>query len=310
MIELACPRCHSPLEPFGPAGLRCPHDGGTYDQVDGIWRMLLPGRLEFYARFIQDYEMVRRLEGRSSGDPAYYRTLPYHDSEAWRIRARSFEALMDRVVQPLESPGRPLRILDLGAGNGWLSHRLAARGHDVAAMDLTVNDFDGLGCASRYDARFLPVQAEFDSLPLPDRSVDLVLFNASLHYSTDYGTTLKESMRVLLSGGRILVLDSPIYHDPESGRRMIAEREAQFSRQYGFPSNNLPSEGYLTWDRIEQLASANGLQVGVITPSYGLRWNARPLVARLLRRREPAGFHIVVFSEPEHSGPLDPTQSG
>jgi SAM-dependent methyltransferase len=161
---------------------------------------------------------------------------------------------------------------------------------------LTVNDFDGLGCASRYQTQFLPVQAEFDCLPIPDRSVDLVVFNASLHYSTNYAATLGESLRVLLPGGRIIVLDSPIYHDAESGRRMVAEREAQFSSQYGFPSNSLASEGYLTWTRIEQLAYEHGLDYRAITPFYGLRWNARPIIARLFRRREPAGFHVIVFS--------------
>lgn len=296
MMELACPRCHEPLQATGPASLTCLHDNETFQCVDGVWRMLLPGREGYYARFISEYETIRRLEGRISQDPEYYRSLPFHASRDWRIRARSFEAFVRRALEPLEQGGRPLCILDLGAGNGWLSNLLAARGHEVAALDLTTNDFDGLACARFYASRFLSVQAEFDSLPFSDGSTDLVVFNASLHYSTDYGRTLSESLRVLVPGGRIVVLDSPIYHNPLSGRRMIAEREEQFARKYGFPSDSLPSEGFLTWDRTEELARAHGLQIQAVTPRYGLRWNLRPLTARMLGRREPAAFHILVLS--------------
>lgn len=297
MIDLACPRCHAALVANAPASLACPHDGEAYPQVDGIWRMLLPGREEFFARFTREYETIRRLEGRLSTDPAYYRRLPFQASTDWRIRARGFEVFLQRVLEPLEAGGEPLRILDLGAGNCWLSNRLAARGHELAAVDLTANAFDGLGCFVFYETKFLPVLAEFDCLPFPARSTDLVVFNASLHYSTDYDRTLAESLRLLAPWGRIVVLDSPIYHDASSGRRMIAERAEQFSRRYGFPSDSLPSEGFLTWDRIGQLASAHGLQYRAITPAYGLRWNARPVIARLLGRREPAGFHILVLSQ-------------
>ena len=73
---------------------------------------------------------------------------------------------MERCLSPAEERlARPLRLLDLGAGNGWLSYHLARRGHEAAAVDLTVNDFDGLGAHVHFDAPFTPVQAEFDHLP-------------------------------------------------------------------------------------------------------------------------------------------------
>ena len=76
---------------------------------------------------------------------------------------------------------------------------------------------------------------------------------------------------------------------------MVVEREAQFKREYGFPSNSLPSENYLTWSRLQDLSSRFGIEQEWITPFYGLRWMARPLVARALRRREPAGFHLIIL---------------
>jgi SAM-dependent methyltransferase len=268
--------------------------------VEGIWRFLLPEREAYFRQFMREYETVRQAEGRGADDPAYYRALPFEDRtgrfrEDWRIRARSFRALVARVVAPLEAErGRLLTVLDLGAGNGWLSYRLAQRGHGVAAVDLLTNAFDGLGAHVHYDVPFTPVQAEFDRLPFADGEADLIVFNASLHYSTSYETTLGEALRVLRRDGRLVIMDSPVYRDPASGEQMVREREAQFEEKYGFPSNALPSENYLTYDRLAELGEALGLRWRFIRPFYGWRWVLRPWKARLLGRREPAQFLVVV----------------
>lgn len=304
-FRFACPRCSAPLEPAQPAQpdeLCCPADGLRFERRHGTWRMLLPQSAARYAQFVQEYETVRKAEGRGSRDPAYYRALPYRDlsgrmSGDWKIRAASFDTLLAQVVLPLEQRlQRPLRVLDLGAGNGWLSNRIAGRGHAAAAVDLLDNDFDGLGCAAFYETRITPVQAEFDALPFVDGSVDLVIFNAAFHYSIDYAATLARARRALAAGGVIAVVDTPVYRDAASGAAMVSERQAQFVRQYGFPSNALPSENYLTYARLEALAAALGLRCEVHTPAYGLGWRLRPLKARLLGRREPAKFHVIEFS--------------
>lgn len=293
MTTFACPRCHLSLTQLSPDALHCDSDNLTFVRVEGVWRFLLPERESLYARFIREYEAVRRFEGRGSADAAYYRTLPYHPSPDWRIRAKSFDAFVE-ILKAFEKPSEPLRILDLGAGNGWLSNRLALCGHDVTAVDLTVNDFDGLGCQRFYESRFVSAQAEFDYLPISGGSVDMVLFNASLHYSVNYKTTLTESLRVLKDSGLLVILDTPVYRDPKSGEQMVREREAQFIKQVGFASNELPSENYLTYARLGSLARELGIAWKLITPFYGLRWMLRPLIAKLLRRREPAKFHVIV----------------
>ncbi len=299
-FQLACPRCHTLLIDRGTEEKSCPQDRLTFRREQGIWRMLLPGRLEYFSTFLHDYETIRQAEGRGAGDKAYYTQLPDRDlsgrlSADWKIRAKSFAVFLKRVVLPLEKTfKRPLRILDLGAGNGWLSNRLASRGHCLAAVDLTVNEFDGLGCHRFYDASFQSVQAEFDQLPFPDRCADLAIFNASLHYSLKLERTLSEALRLLDSSGRLAILDSPLYHDSTSGARMVAERQARFQKQYGFASDSLPSENYLTYTRLEDLGHTLHLQWEILTPFYGMRWSLRPLLARLRRQREPARFHVIV----------------
>jgi len=295
-----CPRCRTKLDRDAPDRVTCPQDGLEFRKVDGVWRFLLPESEAHYTRFIADYESVRRFEGRGSTSADYYRLLPFKDLSGrhrsdWRIRTRSFNVLVKNVLTRLQAPlGRALKIIDLGAGNGWLSNRLSAQGDRVIAVDLLVNEQDGLGAWKHYEHSFTPVQAEFNHLPIMDRFADAVIFNASFHYSENYAETLKEALRVLSPQGWIVILDSPVYRRAASGEKMVEEREAQFKEKYGFASDNLRSENYLTYTRLKELARELHLRWKFITPFYGLRWALRPLLAGLSGRREPATFHLVV----------------
>jgi SAM-dependent methyltransferase len=53
---------------------------------------------------------------------------------------------------------------------------------------------------------------------------DIVVFNASLHYSHDILRTVHRAMHLLTPGGKLYILDSPLYDDAESGRSMVRER--------------------------------------------------------------------------------------
>ena len=323
-FSFACPVCRGKVEWISAAAVRCPADDLTFNCEAGIWRFLPPGRAAALAQFRQEYETVRRQEGRGSDDPAFYRALPFvvengtqinaDDADFssrsfggaqdkplrlvadWVERARSFGVLVERVIRPLEAQGqRPLKILDLGAGNGWLSNRLAARGHALAAVDLGVNDWDGLGAHRQYETDFTCLQAEFDQLPLENKQVDLVIFNASFHYSVNYEVTLREALRVLRPEGQMVVMDTAVYRHHASGQQMVAEREAAFMRQYGFASNALSSENFLTYGRINEIATAVDRNWRLIWPiPTWRRWVRRAKVA-VRRQREPAQFPLIVF---------------
>ena len=263
-----CPRCNAQLERKAPDRFTCPKDGLEFWNVDGIWRFLLPESEAHYARFIADYEAIRRAEGRGGLSEKYYRALPFKDLSGrfkadWRIRARSYNLLVKNVLTRLQDPlERALKILDLGAGNGWLSNRLASQGDRVIAVDLLLNEEDGLGAWKHFENNFTPVQAEFNHLPIMDGFADAVIFNASFHYSENYAETLREALRVLSRGGLIVIIDSPVYRRVSSGEQMVMEREAQFEEKYGFASNNLESENFLTYASLDELANVQGLRRG------------------------------------------------
>jgi SAM-dependent methyltransferase len=286
--RLACPACRTELGD----SLTCTACGAAYDTVDGIGRFVTAERRDAVERFLADYTMIRHAEGRGSHDPAYYRRLPEPtdgDPLAWQwtIRAATWHHVERRVLPRL---GSSLRVLDLGAGVGWLSNRMATLGHTPFAIDLSVDDLDGLGAARHYEREFQRAQAEFDRLPLAGGQADLIVYNASLHYSADYRVTLGEARRVLAPGGHILVLDSPVYRRDESGQQMVAERHADFERRFGTRSDSVASIEYLTDPMLTDLGRDLGLVWHRSTAWYGWRWWWRPYRARLTRTREPSRF--------------------
>jgi LCP family protein required for cell wall assembly len=287
----------------GGAQLDCRECGHRTERRDGIWDAIDPAARSRHERFLADYLTVRRGEGRGSDDPEYYRRLPdarRDDPVAaqWRIRRRTWKHLRRHVLRRLGprrgSTRAPLRVVDLGAGVGWLSNRLAAAGHRPVAIDVSVDERDGLGAARHYDPTWPLLRADFDRLPLADAQADVVLFDASLHYSADYAATLREALRVIVPEGRVVVLETPLYRNRASGDAMVAERHAAFAADFGTRSDSVPAREFLTPADLTELSDEVGVEWQVTRPWYGLRWALRPLRAKLARRRAPSRFPILV----------------
>jgi SAM-dependent methyltransferase len=294
-ILLQCPRCRANLR-----GLECPFCGFQMHVNRGIVHAIPPDRAEHFARFMEDYEHIREEEGRGSDNEEFYLNLPYRDrshrnSKQWKIRACSYDFLVSHVIRRSRKLDAG-RILDIGAGNCWMSYRLAKARYRPVALDLLVNDYDGLGAGTHF-RKHLPTmfprfQAEFTRLPFQDEQFDAVVFNASFHYAEDYAATLREALRCVRGGGVVIVSDSPWYSHGESGRRMVSERRAAFLKRYGTASDSIGSLEYLTDDRLRTLEEQLSIQWTIYSPRYGWQWAMRPLLAKLYHRREPSRFRI------------------
>ncbi len=94
---------------------------------------------------------------------------------------------------------RPLSVLEVGAGTGKLTRHLVALGHDVHATDPDEAMLAVLA-ASLPDVRVS--QAPAEDLPVPDRSVDLVVGAQCFHWF-DLERALPEIARVLKPGGSV-----------------------------------------------------------------------------------------------------------
>ncbi len=249
-------------------------------------------------QFLKEYRHIRYAEGRGSDRGEYYRALPFSDRSdplfpMWAMRAKTYTYFRTHILQPIEGAvKRPLDILDLGSGNCWLSNRLSERHHRPIAIDIFNDERDGLRAARHYHTTFPVIESDFDQLPLPSGRFDMAIFNASLHYSTDYFRTLSEIRRCLRPSGTVVILDSPLYRHHQDGLRMVAEKHAEFLKRYGFPSNALPSLEFLDIPALRSLERGLQMVWTASKPWYGWRWHLRPLKAFVRRRRAPSRFWI------------------
>jgi SAM-dependent methyltransferase len=302
-LRLQCPVCSHPGRTPDRPHLACPECGFLLSEVNGILRSLPPGRELCFEQFIREYELVRAKEGRGSSSPEYYLQLPFQDLTGrndwqWRIRARTWRYIERNLLPGIESSHvHGCDVLDIGAGNCWLSYRMSLRGHRPVAVDLLENDADGLGAARHYLSHlsrpFIRFQAEMDHLPFAPEQFDIAIFNASFHYSASYEQTLTEVFRCLRRPGYVIVADSPFYSCDENGQRMVTEKHAEFERRFGFRSDSIHTREYLTPEVLSELRDRFGLHWHVLKPWYGISWALRPAKARLLGRREPARFYLL-----------------
>jgi len=131
---------------------------------------------------------------------------------AWEDVAASpaFQRLADRVIESAE-PSADDRVVDLGAGTGLLTFRLASVVHDVVAIDAAPAMVDYVRAASEHNGVH-NVQAEVSdlrALALPDASRTLAVSNYAYHHVDHEGkrTALRDLHRVLEPGGRIAICD-------------------------------------------------------------------------------------------------------
>ena len=256
---------------------------------------------DLHRRFRADYADHRAAEGRAALDA---RTLPYVTSgplaRQWSVRARSWEAFERRVLRPAQQradvrAAGPLRVLDLGAGNGWLAHRAALGGAQALALDVRADRVDGLGAAPA-DTPIARVVASFEAIPVSAGEFDVVVFNAALHYAEDLAGALREARRVARAGARIVVLDSPFYRTAEEGEAMVREKRADAERRFGDRRTTLLALAFVEYLTPQRLADASrGARLGPWRRHrvrYPLWYELRGVRALVRRERTPSRFDL------------------
>lgn len=128
----------------------------------------------------------------------------YEDTARFQDRHWYFVGMREIVLALFGSwgSGRSLRILDLGCGTGqylpWLSRLGRVVGVDSAPEALTY-------CSRNGGAGSLIIQADVRRLPFRSQSFDLVWASSILEHLQEDGSSLREGVRVLKPGGRVMI---------------------------------------------------------------------------------------------------------
>jgi ArsR family transcriptional regulator len=142
------------------------------------------------------------------------------------------------------------RVADLGCGDGYLTIEASRWASRVIAIDRSKPVLErARALARRRGVRNITWrQGEIERIPLRDASVDLAILSQALHHAADPAAAIADAARILVPGGRVLVLDLR-EHDQE----WVTERLGD--RWRGFPDAALA--------RLLKQAGLSGVNVSV-----------------------------------------------
>jgi ArsR family transcriptional regulator len=124
----------------------------------------------------------------------------------------------------------PLRVADLGCGEGYLSIEAARWAQHVIAVDrseVVLKRARSLGRRRRV-TNIIWKKGELERLPLKDGRVDVAMLSQALHHAQHPLRAVHEAARVTVAGGRVLVLDLRT-HREEWVRTKLGDRVLGFS---------------------------------------------------------------------------------
>ena len=153
-------------------------------------------------------------------------------------------------------------VVELGAGTAFFSAALARAGARVIAIDLNEDQLaTARRCQQQRGLHFPLVQADAQSVPLPDECADLVVSEHGASVWCDPAAWVREAARILKPGGRLVFLVNSVLSTlcvPEVGPAtpMLQRPQAQLGRMVLDGVEYHPSHGQ--WIEILR---ANGLVV-------------------------------------------------
>jgi ubiquinone/menaquinone biosynthesis C-methylase UbiE len=192
----------------------------TIDHIDQAFGELYYSLRQKEHRVYTDAE-VNALPVIGSSHPMY---------KEWIIRKKSSE----KLVNWFRKKNKPLQILEIGCGNGWLSHRLSelpaatVTGIDINREELTQAQrvFSGLD-------RLHFIYGDMQSEELANCQFDAIVLAACVQYFSSMPPLVHKLFRLLKDEGEIHILDSPFYSPGEAV--YARERSFNYYRESGYP---------------------------------------------------------------------------
>lgn len=237
VLEQSQPRVSRHLKLMTEAGLierfpdgawvfyRLAHDGPHRRLVDTV----LDGLTQADPQSDRDFQRLQgvRAERETEAQEYFERVAPRWDE----IRSLyAPETTVESAIERAAGPGPFERVVDLGTGSGRMLTLLGKKAKMSVGLDLSQQMLNvaranvGRAGLEKVELR----HGDIFSTRLPSASADLVVVHQVLHYLSDPATAVAEAARLVMPGGRLLIVDfAP--HDLEFLRAEHQHRRLGFS---------------------------------------------------------------------------------
>ena len=191
--------------------------------IDTVLDLMADGETETDHRRLDDV----RKERETAAAAYFEQVAPQWD----RIRSLYVaETAVEAAIERAAGPGPFERVVDLGTGSGRMLTLLGKKARMSVGLDLSHNMLNiarsnvARAGLDRVELR----HGDIFSTRLPAESADLVLVHQVLHYLADPAAAVAEAARLVMPGGKLLIVDfAP--HDIERLRDEHQHRRLGFS---------------------------------------------------------------------------------
>ena len=180
------------------------------------------------------YHQVRTREGRIYSDREL-KHLPCIDAahayfKEWKMRAESLRKMRNYVMRKR----KPLTILDVGCGNGWMANHLACiSGCAVLALDVNRAELEQAARVFSTNPHIIFVYGDLFMEILPCQSIEMIILAGSVQYFTNMRALVKRLFDLIHQKGEVHLVDSPLYSAQSIGRAKARTRI--YYRELGYP---------------------------------------------------------------------------
>ena len=179
-----------------------------------------------HTEFGQLYITAREKEGRMYSDdellglPGIDRDHPYYGE--WQFRKETYLRLKKYLAKRVST----MKILEVGCGNGWLSHRLSCLPvADITAIDINPIELQQAERVFGHNPNLRFLHRSIESLE--QHEFDYIIFAASIQYFSSLKKIIGSARLKLKPGGEIHILDTHFYHPGD-----VAEAKNRTIRHY------------------------------------------------------------------------------
>lgn len=141
----------------------------------------------------------------------------------WESMSRGYydESVKNKLIG-MKLLKKNMTVVDLGAGNGYISRAVAGHVKKVLAVDISPEMLGELGRMAQKEgiSNIAIIEGDGCDIPVDDSTVDLVCANMYLHHIEDINLAVREMARILKTGGSVFLADLREHTNTELKERM------------------------------------------------------------------------------------------
>lgn len=223
--------------------------------------------------FEQLYLRLREKEGRIYKDDEVLKlpdiSLDHLHHKEWQVRKKSSK----RLVKHVATKRKPLQILEIGCGNGWLSNKFSEIPQtEVIGLDINLTEL--IQAATIFTRRNLHfVFGDIRKNVLQNMKFDIIIFAASVQYFSSFQEIIQTTLQHLNTKGEIHIIDTIFYNDKNI--TCAKQRGKDYLNSIGFPEM-INYYFYRNWSELNnfnfRLLEQKNIFQKIFTKTFSFPW--------------------------------------